>query len=67
MAKTTTPSIAIGKTITIKAGTIVTRAGVRAKRDADTTVTVRKIEGARNGKTRVYWKSNGILASALIG
>lgn len=55
-----------GKSITIKAGTIVTRAGFRTKRTADSTVTVRRAETARNGKTRVYWKSHGIIASALI-
>lgn len=64
MSKTT--AITTGKTITIKAGTIVTRDGIRTKRAADSTVTIRKIESARNGKTRVYWKSNGILASALV-
>lgn len=55
-----------GKPITIKAGTIVIRAGQRAKRTTNSTVTVRRSEAARNGKTRVYWKSHGVIASALI-
>jgi hypothetical protein len=62
-----TPTTVIGKAITIKAGTIVARAGQRAKRSADSIVTVRKAEAARNGKTRIFWKSHGIIASALIG
>ena len=57
----------IGKPITIKAGTIVTRLGQRQKRSVDSTVTIRNQEAARNGKTRVYWKSHGYIASALIG
>lgn len=57
----------IGKPITIKAGTVVTRLGSRTKRTANTTVTVRNQEPARNGKTRVFWKSHGYIASALIG
>lgn len=57
----------IGKTITIKAGTFVNRAGVRAKRTADTTVTIRNQEVTRNGKLRVFWKSNGLIASAIVG
>lgn len=56
----------IGKTITIKAGTFVNRAGVRTKRAADSIVTVRNQEIARNGKMRVFWKSHGVMASALI-
>lgn len=62
--KTTTKIV--GKAITIKAGTIVARAGTRSKRTADSIVTVRKAEIARGGKTRVYWKSHGVIASALI-
>lgn len=57
----------IGKPITIKAGTIVTRLGQRSKRAIDSQVTVRNQEAARNGKTRVFWKSHGYIASALIG
>lgn len=54
----------IGKPITIKAGTIVTRLGQRSKRTVDTTVTVRNQETARGGKVRVYWKSHGYTAYA---
>ena len=57
----------IGKPLTIKAGTIVTRLGQRSKRSIDSTVTVRNQETARGGKTRVFWKSHGYIASALIG
>lgn len=57
----------IGKPITIKAGTIVTRLGQRQKRTTDSTVTIRNQEAARNGRTRVFWKSHGYIASALIG
>lgn len=57
----------IGTPLTIKAGTIVTRLGSRAKRTIDSTVTIRNQESARNGKTRVFWKSHGYIASALIG
>ncbi len=56
----------IGKPITIKAGTVVTRLGQRSKRSIDSQVTVRNQETARNGKTRVFWKSHGYIASALI-
>lgn len=56
----------IGKPITIKAGTIVNRLGQRSKRSIDSTVTVRNQEPARNGKVRVFWKSHGYIASALI-
>lgn len=56
----------IGQKVTIKAGSTVTRAGTRTRRQADTTVTVRDQKPARNGKTRVFWKSNGYSANALI-
>lgn len=51
----------------IPAGTFVRRAGTLTKRTEGTVVTARRVEPARNGKTRVYWKSNGVIASALIG
>lgn len=56
----------IGQSITIQAGTTVTRLGMRAKRASDTIVTIRNQETIRNGKTRVYWKSNGYAAYATI-
>lgn len=56
----------VGKNLKIKAGTKVSRAGTTSKRSVDTIVTVRAQEAARNGKTRVYWKSHGLKASTLI-
>ena len=55
-----------GQQITITAGTLVNRAGESAKRTTTSTVTIRKAEPARYGKTRVFWKSNGVLANALV-
>lgn len=55
-----------GRQITIPAGTIVKREGTASKRKTSSVVTVRKIEPARDGKTRVFWKSHGVLASALV-
>lgn len=56
----------VGKQITIPAGTRVTRAGVTAKRTVATRVTVLRTEATRTGKTRAYWKSHGLLASATL-
>lgn len=56
----------IGKTLKIKAGTKVARAGRTTTRSVDTTIRVRDQEVTRGGKVRVYWKSNGLKASALI-
>lgn len=56
----------IGKTIKIKAGTTVNRAGESAKRAADAVVTVRGQKTTQSGQTRVYWKSNGVIASAIV-
>lgn len=58
MAKTN--QIAAGKKVTIKAGTLVNRAGRVTKRSISTIVTARRVESARGGKVRVYWKSNGV-------
>lgn len=55
----------VGKTITIKPGTKVTRAGSTTTRTTASKVTVRRVEQKGN-KTRVYWKSNGLPASATI-
>lgn len=55
----------IGKSYTIKAGTRVTRAGSTSTRKTPSTVTIRRVE-AKGNKTRVYWKSNGLTASATI-
>jgi hypothetical protein len=56
----------VGKSLTIKAGTKVSRLGSTSKRDVDTVVTIRGQEPARGGKTRVFWKSHGYRASTLI-
>ena len=55
-----------GRQITIPAGTLVKREGTATKRKAASIVTVRKHEPARDGKTRVFWKSHGIIVSALV-
>jgi len=56
----------VGRTLTIAAGTRVRRIGTTSKRKTDSIVTIRRQEKARGGKTRVFWKSNGLAASALI-
>lgn len=56
----------VGKTITIKPGTRVSRDGATTTRKVATKVTVLRTETAKGGKTRVYWKSNGLRASATI-
>ena len=59
-------TVNVGDIVMIPAGKRVNRAGTFTIRKNDTLVTVRATEKARNGKTRVFWKSNGILANALI-
>jgi len=56
----------IGKSLTIKEGTKVTRAGRTASRKASSVVTVLAQEQGRGGKTRVFWKSHGVQASTTI-
>lgn len=56
----------VGKVLTIKAGTRVSRLGRTTTRTVSTKVRVRSQEPARNGKVRVFWKSNGYKASALV-
>lgn len=56
----------VGKVLTIKAGTKVSRLGKTTTRTVSTKVRVRGQEPARNGKVRVFWKSNGYKASALV-
>jgi len=63
MAKTN--KIAVGKQVTIPAGTKVTVNGASRKRQADSVVTVRAIEPTKNG-TRVIWKSHGYRAAAVL-
>ena len=59
-------SIEVGSVVTIPAGKRVNRAGIATTRKVATRVTVRDVKPARNGKTRVFWKSNGVIANALI-
>jgi hypothetical protein len=56
----------VGKSITIKAGTKVRVQGSTVARTRDTKVTIRATEVAKNGKTRIFWKSNGYQASTLV-
>lgn len=57
----------VGKQLTIKAGTYVTRNGKLTRIvSAPTRVTVRAQEIAKNGKIRITWKSHGVFVSALV-
>ena len=56
----------VGRRLTIKAGSYVTRGGVTTRRNTTSRVTVRTQE-ARNGRIRVSWKSHGVRATTLIG
>jgi hypothetical protein len=58
--------IAVGRQVTIPAGTRVTRNGVTTKRVQDSVVTVRAVEFTRNGNPKIYWKSHGLSASAVL-
>lgn len=59
-------AVTIGQTVALAKGKQVVRNGVRTRLRTSTEVTVRKIEPARDGKVRIYWKSNGYPASALL-
>lgn len=59
-------TISIGQSVTLTKGKQVNRNGARARLGRDTTVTVLRTEADRRGKTRVFWKSNGYPASALV-
>jgi len=59
-------TIRTGRKVTIPAGTRVTRLGQTSKRTQDSQVTVRSIEQTKTGKTKIYWKSHGYLASAVL-
>lgn len=56
-----------GQTVQIRAGKQIIRDGVPTRQLRDSVVTVRNTAPARGGKTRVFWKSNGYTASALVG
>jgi len=64
MAKTS--KIAVGRQVTIPAGTRVTRDGYTSSRTSPSTVTVRAVEFTRAGNPKIYWKSNGLRASAVL-
>jgi hypothetical protein len=55
-----------GSSLYVPAGKRIIRNGVPARQARSTIVTVRDTAPARNGKTRVFWKSNGYKASALV-
>lgn len=55
-----------GQQLAIRAGKQIVRAGIPTRQKRDTIVTIRNTAPARNGKTRVFWKSNGYIASALV-
>lgn len=59
-------TIRTGRKVTIPAGTRVTRLGQTSKRTQDSQVTVRSVEQTKTGKTKIYWKSHGYLASAVL-
>lgn len=58
--------IQVGRQVTIPAGTRVTRDGQTSSRSSQSTVTVRAVEYTRSGNPKVYWKSNGLRASAVL-
>jgi hypothetical protein len=58
--------ISVGRQVTIPAGTRVTRAGITQTRQTPSIVTVRAMETTRAGNPKIYWKSNGLRASAVL-
>ncbi len=58
--------VTVGSSVTIPAGKRIIRGGIPATQRRTSTVTVRKTQADRRGKTRVYWKSQGYLNSALV-
>lgn len=60
----------VGKAVSIKQGKAVRVYDIfgafTVYQKRDTKVTVLGQEGAKNGKTRIYWKRNGYQASALV-
>lgn len=59
-------TIRTGRKVTVPAGTRVTRQGETSKRSTDRLVTVRAVEQTKSGKTKIFWKSMGYLASAIL-
>lgn len=58
--------LSVGSTVTIPAGTRVTSRGQTTRRDSDSIVTIRNIETTKSGNMKVFWKSNGYRASAIL-
>lgn len=56
----------VGQKVSFSAGKRIIKAGLPSRISRDTTVTIRKTEPARDGKTRVFWKSMGYTNSALV-
>ena len=63
---TKSSKITTGRQVTIPAGTRVTRNGVTTRRTSPSTVTIRAVEFTRSGNPKIYWKSNGLRASAVL-
>lgn len=58
--------ISTGQSLVVPVGKRIIRNGVPTRQQRQTVVTVRDTAPARDGKTRVYWKSNGYATSTLI-
>lgn len=58
--------LSVGSKVVIPAGTKVTRAGQTSKRATASKVTVKDIKTTKTGKTKVAWKSHGIIATAIL-
>lgn len=59
-------STLVGRRVTIPAGTRITSGGRVRVKSRTGRVTVRRVSATRTGNTRVYWKSNGLLTSAVL-
>lgn len=66
MSKKNAKQIKVGQVVGILPGQVVQRFDGRYTQQRATAVTVRRLEAARDGKTRIFWKSGGYEASALI-
>ena len=63
---TTATSYFIGQNISIPAGKRITRNGIQTTQKRASSVTIRNLEKARSGKTRLVWKSLGYKTSTLV-
>mgnify|MGYP000101825397 FL=1 len=59
-------NVTIGSRVYIPVGKQVMRNGAKARQQRPGFITVCATEPARDGKTRVFWKSRGYQASALV-